>query len=204
MLNLMTDIETLGLERDAVIMQIAAIAYNDQYEVVSDFNSFVNIPAQMLHGATTTPSTITFWNKEIEQGRVDETRRSQLFNSDADPHKVAKRFSYWMVDQVPDQFIIWANHLLFDVSKLDNFMTTYGQKAFSEHTRYNKIEDLATLKYACNQINPELTKKMLDTMYKENAGTLHDGMDDCLFQMEIHKRYLNILKGGYVVPEAKE
>jgi hypothetical protein len=192
--NLQVDIETLGLDRDAIIIQIGAVLYSDDFTEWATFDRSINIDAQEEAGCTVTQSTMDFWEKEIKEGRVSEEREKYLFASENYPAEVAGEFSRWLSEQ--GEFRIWTNHLLFDAVKLDHFMEKFGAAPFTSSTRYNRIEDLATLKYAAFTINPDEAKRQSDMMYADFDGNQHDAVDDCRFQMRMHHMYLSILQGG--------
>jgi len=195
MLNAQIDLETLGLESNAVIVQIGAIIYDDMdWNIVGTYGRYLSMNQQIVEGRTLTPSTVEFWKKQREDGHVTPERWEDLFNSPNPPAEVAVEFVEWF--QQWEGVRIWANHLLFDVVKMDHFLSQFYQPKLSSLTKYNMMEDLATLKYAVLARDKIAGRDLIDGLYKEHkALTQHDAVDDCIFQMHCQRAFEDFLRG---------
>lgn len=177
MLNVMLDIETLGFDVNAIVPQVAAVAFNDKFEVQTHFVAAMNIKIMDDEGFTTTPSTMKFWSEQPIE--VQKT----VLGGKEHPGEAMQRFAEWLVLVGNDRgnFRLWTNHLLFDVPKTDYLMDYFGQKPISDCTRYDCVEDFASIKNEAVRKNRE---EYFSRQGKIDKGDLHNALDDCLWQIK--------------------
>ena len=117
--DLMVDIETLGLQTDAVVLSIGAVAFDRN--VLDDFHSFdidgsryfyntLEIQPQLDKGRTVTASTLEFWKKQPEMPE----RKAGLLT-------VFAAFNVWLYKNFQQRdFCVWAKGPDFDIVILEN------------------------------------------------------------------------------------
>jgi hypothetical protein len=191
----MLDLETFGLDDDGLIFQIGAVAFDDDYNIVSEFNQSLSIVDGLLNGFTITPSTLDFWKRELKGNTWTQDQIFELFHSDVKCKEAAENFHGW-IEEVTEgkQFQLWANGILFDVPKADNLLKRFGFKSLTDRTRYSNIEDLRTLRKTTRRINPkglEKVESVLRAKYKENV---HNAVFDCHYQIELFQACMSILQ----------
>lgn len=195
MLNLMIDLESFGLEDDAVITQIGCVAFDDNYSEISMFNQPVSIVDGLLNGFSITPSTLEFWGKELKKNSWSQDVVKDLFYSEVSCKDAADGLHRWLNKTFGDeQFGIWANGILFDINKADYFLKRFGFKALTERTRYNNVEDLRTLRKTTQRINKSGLEKVEKVLRAKYADNVHNAVFDCQYQIELLQACLSILE----------
>lgn len=179
MLNVMLDIETLGFDVNCIVPQVAAVAFDDEFQEWGYFNATMSIKVMDEEGFTNTPSTMKFWSEQPKEVQ------KVVLGGKEHPGDAMQRFASWLVEVGEEgnrgNFRLWTNHLLFDVPKTDYLMDYFGQKPISDCTRYDCIEDFASVKN-------EAIRKNRDEYYsrqgKIEKGDLHNALDDCRWQIK--------------------
>ena len=195
MLNIMVDLESFGLDDDAVLTQIAMVAFDEEYQTIEIFNKTVSVVDSLLDGFSITPSTLEFWRNELKKNDWDESVVQDLFHSKLKPAQVAREVHRW-IEKVTEgkQFVIWANGMLFDIPKIDKFLERYGFKSMTDRTRYSNTRDLRTLRLVTKAINKDGLAKVEDMLRAKYSGHVHNAVYDCLYQIELTQACMSILQ----------
>lgn len=198
MLGLMIDIESLALEDNALITQIGFVVFDEDYNPVGDLCVNLDITAGLLDGFDVNPDTLKFWrgqNKDVVNSVMYAQPRLT-------PRVAAQLIDKWIKDTFKgENFIIWANGLLFDIPKIDGLMRRYGLKPVTDHTRYNKIQDFRTVRQTAKDLHPIHFDHMQTIITNDS---LHNALADCYWQLETLAGVMQILGGKYSLREPSE
>lgn len=159
--NIMIDIETLGLDYNSVVIQIAAAKFDWDGTIKEVFDRKLNHKEQIDKGCIVNESTIDWWknqNKEILKNILEH----------AEPTENALRDFCSFISK---RDIIWSS-ANFDIPILTNLLAKYG---LPTPWYYWDCKDVRTLTYLAN-INPK-------TDYNYSQGKTHDALDDVKFQV---------------------
>lgn len=193
MLNLMIDLETLGIDDNSVILQVGLVTFDKNFTPQKQLNMKIDIASSLLDGFTTEVSCARdFWAKQP----AHVIRSVMHDNPRLPPKDAANVISKWLDTHLPDEFTIWAHGILFDVPKLDKLLTRYGQKSLTSRTKYNRILDLRTLTKTVNQIAP---KKLAHAQSLMGNANEHDAIADCHYQIAMASACMAILSGEYEI-----
>lgn len=182
MQDLMIDLETMGINSNAVITQIGACFFNrDTGEITKKFLQNVTISSCLKAGLEVDESTILWWMKQS-----DEARKSVYDNKD-DMYPLQKallNFKIFFPPGLRDIVYTWS-HATFDfVILLNAFKKIDLQSPFS----YRRALDIRTLVHLVN-----LNYK--DETFSEGLH-IHNALDDCIRQVRYVVEALKLLKGG--------
>lgn len=123
--NVMIDLETLGTERDSVILSLGAVKF-DSREIYEDSGLYMQLSwqEQMDNGGTVTEGTIRFWLSQHRAAREAILNKSGLLH----PDKGIMMLNNWFRDNVkkPKNCAVWANGPSFDLSLLDDMYRRFG------------------------------------------------------------------------------
>ena len=173
MLNLMIDLESFGLDDDAVLTQIGCVAYNDRFEIYSTFDQSISVVDSLLNGFSITPSTLEFWKRELASNNWDDSVIDDMFYSKVPCVEAAALFDDWLKNTFEDEpFMIWANGVLFDINKANFFLNRFGFKNLTDRTRYSNVEELRTLRKMTKRMDDDSLHKFetkLRAKYKSNV-----------------------------------
>lgn len=119
------DLETLGTERDSVILSLGAVKF-DRDAIYEDDGLYLSLKwqPQMDNGGTVTEGTIRFW---LNQSRA--ARDAVLNKSGAvEPDKAMMMLSSWFREHVkaPKNCCVWAKGPSFDLSLLGDLYYRFG------------------------------------------------------------------------------
>ena len=164
--DLMLDIETLGREVTAPVVQIALVPF-DRYEQDCLDSVFYKNPEYRGQFDFVELGTLEFW---LEQ----EKRPTWLNNRTLSPDYVAKEFSRFVRENNLSERPLWC-HASFDVPILRHWIRYYGQRwAF----HYRAPRDIRTL----IDIAGGRESLLKESEKSENAS--HDALDDCYRQIQ--------------------
>lgn len=173
-LDLMLDIETLGTDSDTTLIQLACVAFDIRTgSIVSEFNEFIDIG--QTKDLKVTGSTIKWWLK------TDSTLfKSLIERGSLSEREVFARFHNWMKGlQETYSLYAWGNGLLFDLAIIKTKLTQYG---FSYPISFKTERDVRTIVdlYCAKK---GITEKQFKDIHKSNDLVVHNGLDDCKFQI---------------------
>lgn len=177
--NIMIDIETLGLNADAAIIEIAAVDFDKEtgeiyheIDLVIDRNDWDKRRIEA--------STVAFWMTNS----TDEVRKKLFGNNvlkDKLDYALIKLSRFIQGDSRSiDDVDIWCEGTDFDIAILRN--------AYKQRTPwlYKNVNDLRTITHLC----PWMRKYIEDTYGKTN----HSAIDDCKRQIKILVGVLKCIK----------
>ena len=189
-LGMMIDLETVGLDTTSAILQIGAIFYNmDTFETISEF--CMNVDHQKLlddGNFTSEKSTMEFWERQ------DPLIKESVFSDPKPPHFVAQSFIGWVnLNRKGKAFTLMSNHILFDITKIDYFLDVLIDCNLTDETKYNRIEDFATIRNLAKWLDHDLLEDM-EAEYPHN--NLHNALEDCQWQLYSLKCCMEIIAGS--------
>lgn len=178
-LQVMVDIETLGIEPGAVILSIGACVFSlsgkhDDMAVCGkeyDFYCKIDIANQQLHARKIEAGTLRFWMDNQEAwtnyccGGATEDFYTALSN-----------FDKWFDNLLP----VWSHGPSFDIAHLEN-----AYRHFNKETpwKYNSARDTRTI----------FSLADLDIKKYQRSGTYHNALDDARFQATMVQKAYQLL-----------
>jgi len=177
-INVMTDIETLGVDSNSTIIQIAAIAFDiETGEHISKFNQIANIainerPLQ-IEG-----STLQWWVK------TDKELFAKLLTSgECSSEQMLRNFQNWLwnLSEDPKKLYLWGNGILFDNKIIQHQMTelnlAYPIPYYNDRD-VRTILDLAASKAGVSEFD-------LKVRFRDDSLVKHDAFDDTVQQINL-------------------
>lgn len=141
MINVMIDIETLGLENDAVITSIGAVIFNENGVILEEFYCDLNIQEQLNKGRTVTAYTLQWYLENNLNFKIDITE-DLIF--------VLGQFHNWLKSFHVNR--VWANGVCFDIVKLESlFKQYYPCSKLWEFWQVNDLRTIVSLYPECRQ-----------------------------------------------------
>lgn len=182
--NYMIDLESLGLESDAIITQIAVLEFDNEYNETGHLSIRPSVVEQLLAGRSTTESTIQFWNNQPTE------LVSKMFSEPTmDAGDIMDHFLRFINFNKRDGSELWANGMLFDINMMDSYLMQFmgdPNCTLQGMFQYNKILDLRSIIRLEKVHLKENYKKLKDSI--EVNGILHDALADCRWQLEILRK----------------
>lgn len=152
------DLETLGSTFNAPIVQIAAVEFTPEGEVLGEFSVNIDISAD-IDKFTIDLKTVKWWMEQEKEAR------EAVFTDNGVPLKEAlEKLMSWLGDRRPQP--VWC-HTTFDAPILKNTCIKMG---FGELFNPYNYRDIRTL--------TALTGVKKTTV----AGVAHNALDDCINQ----------------------
>ena len=168
----MLDIETMGNEHNAAIIQVGACYFDRETgKIGKTFKENVDLRSSIEAGLTVNADTIYWWLEQSDEARLSilaKPRRkiTPVLNDLKAFAKKAKN--------------IWC-HATFDIVVVNNALISCGFKPL--HYKYGR--DIRTL--------TDLAQSKKDQFVRE--GTHHDALDDCIFQVKYCTAAMRTLSG---------
>ena len=128
------DIETLGLNPDAIVLSIGAVRWTLKGGIIGKFHEALHLGAQK--GRTLTPETIQFWIDQPRNFGLDNTHR--YLPSTSLQHLREFICLYW----TSKKSTIWAQGPQFDITILEHM---YKEQELPIPWEYNSVRDVRTL-----------------------------------------------------------
>jgi len=122
--HLMTDIETLDVERTATILQIAAVTFDPRgtgTEGEDEWSTTITVTSNENHGRTSSQSTINWWSQQSKQARDAVFGGAQMELS-----KALRSYTRWINMLRPTCTRVWAKDPDFDVAILSHACKELG------------------------------------------------------------------------------
>lgn len=163
--HIMIDLETLGLQPNAVITQISAIAF-DLHPLIfgQSFNRYINIQSHLDDGAIIEGEALLFTVKNNTQSILSEDRQNI--------RNALTEFIGFVNSQRP--LYIWAKSPQFDCIKLEWWFNKYK---VSPPWTYDMLRDVRTLQWA--------SFKDFTNLYNEYRKFEHNALVDCEYQIKV-------------------
>ena len=165
-MNLMIDLETLGISPKAPIISIGACFF-DKEGIYETFYVTLDTGEQMDSGKRVADSsTIKWWMSQ-------EDAAKKVFKEDAiDTETALQTFVEFCLNHHDKKNTKpWGNGATFDISMLESIMSDYG---ISEPWMFYNIRDLRTFK-----------EYIYDGKDTERKGTYHNALDDAIHQAQV-------------------
>jgi len=185
-IDIMTDIETLGLGVDATIFQISAIAFNiENGEYINKFNMTADIEKNKTLNVS--GRTLKWWLN------TDKELLTKLLNSgECSSEEMIKEFHNWIISlsDKMDNVYLWGNGILFDNKIIQHQMQSLG---LEYPIFYRNDRDMRTLvELASHKVGLSTEKEFRDK-FRNPKLTPHDAFDDVVGQIDIVVKSYNIL-----------
>jgi len=194
-IDIMTDIETLGVGTDALIIQVSAIAF-DIYtgEEIGRFDECVNINCMDKSELNIEPETLQWWIRTDAELLSDIMERGKEDGYGLE--ETLQEFKDWIDRRGSDEYntniYLWGNSPMFDNAKLQRQMENYGIEypIFYRNDRCQRtILELTSLKL-------NRTIKEIQKLFEDESLTKHDALDDCIYQIRLVSWCFNQLIGS--------
>lgn len=180
-IDLMLDLETLGICDDPVITQISAIAFSLETGAQLDtFNERIGTRNSLVKGFKVDGSTIEWWSKQSE--KVYNEVFIAAFTSDIKIEDVLHRFTNW-INNVKSTYgrdyktniNVWGNGALADNKWIRQAYKLCGMEV---PWHYTEDRDVRTL--------VDLGRRTFNYDYKNVVfeGEVHNAIDDCKHQIK--------------------
>lgn len=197
-IGVMLDLETLGLDDDAVILQIALTPFDKNFNQnpsgIPSFNETISVVQSLIEGFTVTQGTLNFWKEQLTKTDV----HSKLFEGVNFPQKVANLLSEWLKEYFDNEYFdIWSNRILFDIPKVDGLLKKYDLQPLTAWTKYNRIYDFPGYVDSATLIYPngvETYKRFLNGKY---GNLVHNALADCDYQIDLLKFCYTVMTNAH-------
>lgn len=168
----MLDIETMGVDHNAAIIQIAAVYFDPLTgETGEEFCRSIDLSASVAEGFNKNYKTMAWWAKQ------DSKILNEILEKGEPPRKVMYDFS-WFVCEAKE---IWS-HTYFDFVLVQNYLKHFD----CDLMQYKRSRDIRTL--------VELSGINLNKY--DWAKKTHNALDDCKFQVEYCSEAIFLIKQG--------
>lgn len=161
--QLTVDLETLGRDDSAFILQIAAVEFDENGNVLDVFNQYVSFESYMKYNFMIDINTVVWW---IQQSKESQQKVFGKENLRYDIDIVLSDFEKWILNK--GECNIWQ-HSSFDAPKI-----SYAIKEVLKHDQkinFYSWKDIRTLTETTGIPKPKM-----------EAGIAHDALDDCIHQ----------------------
>lgn len=182
-IDIMVDLETLGLKQGATIFQIAAAAFDIKTgEIVHTFDKVASI--YCTNDLKIEGGTLEFW---LNQNRELFFKLQERANGC--PNQLVGDFWRWLTkftDREDTDVYLWGNGILNDNAWLQH---AFEENGLDYPIFFRNNRDTRTLREVT-----ELKAHILEKEFTyEKVGTLHDAMDDVRSQVNMVVAMVNFL-----------
>ncbi len=177
-IDVMVDIETLGIEEDAQVIQISAGAFHldEVIRKLGDFKStfdFVLDLSTLGDKLSMELGTLQFWTSDSDNARVLHKLISE--DSGITEEILVRKLHTWLTDLLKDysEIKLWGNGIIFDNVKVEALFKKYGLKSpilFYNHRDVRTILELGADKLGEDVIS--FRNEYAEGIEKHNA--IHD------------------------------
>ncbi len=177
----MLDLETIGLCDNAVITQLAAVAFSmDSGAIIDSFDEHIGIKNSVQKGLKIDGSSMEWWFKQPD--KVYEDVFVKAMSSEIKLEDILNKFTIWIKTLKEQHGIdykssinIWGNGAL-----ADNKWIRQAYKVCNIEPPWAFYEDRDVRTIA------ELGRRLFDYEYRKTSfeGTVHNALDDCKHQIK--------------------
>lgn len=182
-IDIMVDLETLGLKQGATIFQIAAAAFDIKTgEIVHTFDKVASI--YCTNDLKSEGGTLEFW---LNQNRELFFKLQERANGC--PNQLVGDFWRWLTtftDREDTDVYLWGNGILNDNAWLQH---AFEENGLDYPIFFRNNRDTRTLREATEMKALAIGKEFT----YEKVGTLHDAMDDVRSQVNMVVAMVNFL-----------
>jgi hypothetical protein len=175
-LDVMIDLETMGTNAMAPIVQIAAVLWETDNGVVQQtFQTHVSLSDELKYGFRPDAGTIMFWMEQSEEAR-SALVKGQLR---AKPTKqMLTDLSLWFFKHKLERSVVWTNGPSFDSTILA-----------SHYRKFN--EDLPWSFWNDRCFRTLMSELSFNPKNEPRTGVHHNALDDCLHQIKCIQKARN-------------
>lgn len=179
-LDIMTDLETLGKGNSPVITQISAVAFNlETGEIFPDeFDKFVSPMSSVKAGLDIDSDTVSWWLKQDKEA-IEKVFVESILNGE-ELKSVLLSFNSWIeslkLKHNVKSIRIYGNGVLADIKWLESAYDSLGIKPSWDFRDPSDVRTLVDLGKRLFNVNPK------DTIAFE--GIKHNAIDDCKHQIK--------------------
>lgn len=181
-IDIMLDIETLGIEDDAQVIQISAGAFHlekltKNKEDINIFNMVLDL-STLGDKLSVEQGTLEFWTSSPDNAKV--LNRMLRVDNGITERIMVTRFCQWLENFASEyeEVRLWGNGIIFDNVKIDNLFKKYDIASpiqFYNHRDVRTIVELAS--YSTGLSVNEYRDRFSEDIEKHNA------VDDVLYQI---------------------
>lgn len=125
-IDVMIDLETMGLGTNAPILSIGAVAFDLVEDgTIARFHAGISLENSMAAGRQPTASTILWW---LQQGEEARRQVCQKCAGGGTVTMALRGFAEWMAS-LPGEPYVWGNGANFDISILEQAYLDAGMRA---------------------------------------------------------------------------
>lgn len=165
--NVMIDLETMGINNNAAIIAIGAVAFDFEGNLGDEFYQIVNLDSSVKVGGVMDPSTVLWWMKQNDLARREFERQGETESG------ALKDFRSFLAQF--EDVKIWGNGAAFDNVILANAFRRNGFVVPWEHWNDRCYRTIKSL-------HPEI--KM------EREGVHHNALADAISQAKYLQRII--------------
>lgn len=193
-IDVVIDLETLGVDVDAIVTQVSAHAFHvDKIEPLDEYQSFNELlDLHSIKGQLPIDlQTLEFWTQDDTVSTFNTLLHSHSGN---DEKTLWTKFSDWLVELNKKYTVrVWGNGILFDIGKttynLEKWNLKYPVQFYNERD-IRTITELAAIKLNCT--SPEFQKLTENTHH-------HDALADVIWEAQyIQKAYDVVMNGNEI------
>lgn len=164
--DLMVDIETMGNTPGAVILSIGAVEFDILSGITGRrFHRHIKMDSSLAKGFHVDGSTVMWWMQQSDEARAKICGEVERVNIET----ALQEFAKFVREIAPER--IWGNGVRFDLGLLEAaYRKFYEPVPWS----FRGERDVRTLLAFVPNVKETIKMK----------GTMHDAIDDCLYQIE--------------------
>ena len=199
-IDIMVDIETLGVHADSTIFQISAAAFDiNTGEILkiknkkAIFDQCANIDLE--ENLKVDSETIKWWIT-----KYPDMFTSLITKGKISPKQLLINFCIWLKSfySISDNVHLWGNGVNFDNLMLKFQLNKFGEEEYKYPIKYSRDRDYRTIldlgALLMNIDRKTLRENLLEEYKKNNNFNPHDAMDDVLFQIYNLTRIFKAIK----------
>lgn len=173
-MDVMIDIETLGLVPRAVVTQIGVMPFDFQQPIYSSgINVSVDASSSLMNGGIVQAESL-YWTAENNlKSLINTSHKSSLYNA-------LILVGEYIKDVNPT--FVWAKGPQFDCIILESW---YNYFNIPVPWTYNQLRDVRTLEFLARSFEIDIGE-----IYDRYKDGLHDALHDCKLQIEVCKKVM--------------
>jgi hypothetical protein len=165
--NVMIDLETMGVNNNAAIIAIGAVAFDFEGNLGNTFYKVINLESSVIHGGVIDAPTVLWWMKQNDLARREFEREGEFDSA------VLVKFAGYLDDF--EDVKVWGNGAAFDNVILAN---AYRRNMMSVPWNHWNDRCYRTMK----SLHPDI--KM------EREGVYHNALADAISQAKHLQRIM--------------
>jgi len=133
MIRLMTDIETLSKRKDAAVIAIGVVLF-DEHRFLGELELLIDPKLTPGHRC---PETLEWW------GQQDPRVFQRMSSGTMDPWAACQAFNHFLSNHQPEE--IWASPPRFDLAILESLFEACGERWIVDHRKEQNLKTLRTI-----------------------------------------------------------